>query len=224
VLANMIFIALLVAAVSVKSATTFGDLTWGKSLCNSTDVSGNFGCQFGYDTCSTQATIIAYSPAGYSPPIRSQNSCWCSMTLQSPVGTGKWCCGANPVPAGNTDTNGNPSWNVWCANKGVTCASGFGFCNTTSRFCQSYDCPSGLGVVDSNKEATEMPVSSAVALIFVAFFVGIILSYVVYKFRKNKRYVQTETAQALSESSRQSAEDSHLGERPLNVAPLSEQV
>jgi len=71
----------------------------------------------------------------------------------------------------------------------------------------------------------EMPVSSAVSLIFVAFFVGIIVSYVIYKFRKNanKKYSQPDT-QALSESSRQSAEDSRIGERPLNVAPLSEQV
>jgi hypothetical protein len=80
-------------------------------------------------------------------------------------------------------------------------------------------------MIDGTSIPATIPVPSAISLIFVAFFVGILLSYVIYKCRKsslNQKYDATN--QALSESSHRSTEESQVGEKPLNLSPLSEQV
>jgi len=208
----MLVLALLFNLVSAATSGQ-GTIGWGNSCWNNVTNQSDVGlCYPGYTFCQTDAP----SP---NTQTRDYTACWCRLGADSGI-TNNYCCGKGANP-----TSGCPSglsvctWNQWCSNKwpgqGVVC-------NLTNNQCGVI--PNGPAMIESAQAAQEMPVSSAVALIFVAFFVGIILSYVVYKFRKNMNKKYSQPQQALSESSRQSAEDSHLGERPLNVAPLSEQV
>jgi uncharacterized membrane-anchored protein YhcB (DUF1043 family) len=70
-----------------------------------------------------------------------------------------------------------------------------------------------------------MPVTFWVALIFLAFVVGIIVSYVVYKVRKPNNYSKT-VPESVLDASQRSGEESQTGsEKPfMPIAPLSEQV
>jgi len=204
------------AALLVSLVSAWGSNGWGGN-CSSGIYSQD--CAAGYNYCGTNA------PA---PSQQSQNfsACWCQYIEAGPADGSPPCCGYGaPTPVNwlaSYPGSTNPAkWNSYCASKYPCSNKPGGFCDTTAKLC-TLTCPAEI--VDETA-AAEMPISSAVALIFLAFFFGIVLSYVVYKFRKSHtKYNQTETAQALSESSHQSAEDSHLGERPLNVAPLSEQV
>jgi uncharacterized membrane-anchored protein YhcB (DUF1043 family) len=71
-----------------------------------------------------------------------------------------------------------------------------------------------------------MPVSTSVALVFLAFFVGIIISYVLYKVRKSQHSAKRTVPESALEVSQRSGDESQQGsEKPLNrITPLSEQV
>jgi len=190
----------------VCASADYDGATWAQP-CDPNEVTPTkYGCASIYASSNVYCQPNAPAPSTAS---RSYNACWCGIGVRD-------CCG-----------NGNQTViDAWCTSHGYLCQvngsyTSVGHCNTVTRLCD-INCPAQT-IDELPSVDPEMPISSAVALIFVAFFIGIILSYVVYKFRKSsKKY--TEPTQALSESSHQSAEDSRLGERPLNVAPLSEQV
>jgi len=77
----------------------------------------------------------------------------------------------------------------------------------------------GDGARIEGSTAPTLPLSSSIALIFLAFFLGLVLAFIIYKIRKSSK---TPVVDALSESSHR-AEDSQ-GEKPLNPASLNEQV
>jgi hypothetical protein len=204
-------------------AITYGTLKYGQqcTIDANNNATNNWGCKQGLTSCdvnppSQNNVVNANSP---------NPSCWCQIGTES---AGKLCCGSGSGNGNNPAPSGYATWDAWCyaTMLPASCQSPAVWqvsCGSVEHFCKG-SCV-GQSNVEEGSGPLSMPVSSATALIFVAFFVGVILSYVVYKFRKNsKKYVQADSVQALSESSRQSAEDSHLGERPLNVAPLSEQV
>jgi hypothetical protein len=195
----------------------WGTASWGQPCPSG---AWSVDCAPGYNAnCSSSAPYP-------STATRTYTACWCLITEppQSPP-----CCGYpnNDATAVGYGT-GSQAWHNYCKAKApcnnVDPYGAAGYCDPALKQC-SPNCPLGMDVEGSTP--AEMPISSAVALIFVAFFIGIVLSYVVYKFRKSnasKKYTQANSAQVLSESSHKSNEDSRLGERPLNIAPLNEQV
>jgi hypothetical protein len=146
-----------------------------------------------------------------------------------------------------------PNGHYFCANQGFPgCGvAGTGTCDTANVSSPSYNLCIGSGTVGGNQFAGEvsctdffnwynisaavietfqpltdnLPVSFWVSLIFIAFFVGIIVSYVVYKVRKTHSYSKTFPESALEVSQRSGDESQNGSEKPLNlITPLSEQV
>jgi len=171
--------------------------------------------------------------AATSVEYPNQTVCNCKYSTPSDPSYTDWCCNkANNKQCGPSVINGVV--NVGGQNK--ICNSDGAYVCDRSRFQCLSSCP---GATPAPAEIHEpgfiasMPLASAISLIFVAFFFGIILSYLIYKIRKsrnngaNAKYTPQETGEssqhALTESSR-SAEDSQVGEKHLTMSPLSEQV
>jgi len=134
-----------------------------------------------------------------------------------------YCLGTDPIiPDTGVNVNGSyPNSYGHCSRSrvaGNNGATNFG----SPPFCQYIGAQAN--VMRSSPE-TSLPLATWVSLVFLAFFVGIILSYVVYKVRKSSATYQ-EKVPSLSDSQHkeEGLDSSNNVEKPLNLSPLSEQV
>jgi len=196
-------VALVFALCSV-TAQAWGAGGWGTPCTPTTPNSNSLQCSAAFPLC-------AFGPSG----IFGRNGCYCDNTTYT-------CCFVyEPVFRPQSYAND------LCATLGQNyqCPSDptqSGFCDNTSKRCQLSGTQLCQETMIDGSLASTIPVPSAVSLIFAAFFVGIVVSYVVYKCRKSSTKYDSDAVRL--ESSMRTTEDSQIGDKRLTHSPLSEQV
>jgi len=161
--------------------------------------------------CSAAFPICGFGPAN----IFGRNLCYCDNTTNT-------CCFVYE-PVFRPQSYANDLCSLGGSN--YQCPSDptqSGYCDNTTKRCQIVGSPLCQATMIDGSSAT-IPVPSAVSLIFAAFFVGIVVSYVVYKCRKSPNKYDNDAVR-LESSTRTTAEDSQIGDKRLTHSPLSEQV
>jgi hypothetical protein len=183
-LTSLFFISL----VTIASAAGVGG--WGAA------------CDDAPSNCSLQFQYCGFGPVGQWAS-GGQKKCYCMMNTGLPQDAR--CC---YVIAGYTTSamaEGNcTQWWQQCQTNGYV----KGQCSTTDRQCYNApDCQ--LSDEETQSAPLSMPVSSAVALTFAGFLVGLIVAYGVYKCNKvrSKRVIHHQL-----ECSHRSADESQIGD------------